>query len=248
MPAAFYPNSVLRTRLVARVLRSADVVVLLAQSELAAYSEFVPEARLQIIANAIKEHPTAAVAEKAFSGPLRLTYVGRLVATKGVADCVAAARLLSDSGRDFTLTIAGTGPQEDELRFQAGELVDKNQIQFLGAVHGEAKERLWRESHVFVFPTCHLEGLPYSLLEAMAAGTVPVTTRMGAQPDVISERVHGFFIPPADPDALFNAVVRLADDRQLLSSMSRNCEQRIRDRYTVDRLSTEFAEVYRSLA
>ncbi|MFM8858257.1 MAG: glycosyltransferase family 4 protein [Actinomycetota bacterium] len=247
MPTALYPKSAARTRLVSYVLRSADSVILLAQSELAAYSAFVPGARLRIIANAISADPAGKETEKPNTGPLRLTYVGRLVDTKGIADCLAAAKLLSDAGHDFILTIAGAGPQEHQLKQQACRLIETDKVRFLGSVHGEAKASLWRESHIFVFPTSHLEGLPYSLLEAMAAGAVPITTRMGAQPDVIEDGVHGLFVPPADPEALYDAIVSLADNRELLSSMSRRSQQRIRDQYTVDRLATEFGEVYRSL-
>lgn len=247
LPTAFCSNSVLRKHLLTWVLGTADIVVLLARSEIAAYSEFAPAARVQIIPNATTVGPLGESTDKSFSGPLRLVYVGRLVPTKGVADCLAAAQRLKDAGREFTLTIAGTGPQEGELRLQAETLVEDRLVHFVGALHGEAKDKLWRESHVFLFPTFHLEGLPYALLEAMAAGAVPITTRVGAHPDVMGDGVHGLFVPPADPAALYDAIARLDDDRQLLASMSHMSGERIRDRYTVNRLGSDFSGVYRSL-
>lgn len=247
MPAALYAGSVARTRFVASVLRGANVVVLLAKSELMAYSAFVPDVRLQIIANAVQLNQQAELPKSSTSGPIRLAYMGRLVSTKGVADCIAAAQLLRDSGRDFTLTIAGSGPEEDELRKQATALSQVGVVDFVGALSGREKDELWRNSDVFVFPTFHLEGLPYSLLESMAAGTVPITTRVGAQPDVIEDGVHGLFVPPHNPRALFEAILKLDDDRQLLHAMSDRGRARVRDYYGTNRLAEDFRGLYRSL-
>ena len=247
MPQSLYAGSAARTRFVASVLRSAQVVVLLASAELEAYSAFVPDVRLQLIANAVQLKHHAELPRSLAGGEIRLAYVGRLVSTKGTADCIIAAQLLSDSGRDFKLTIAGTGPEEHALKAQAAALIREGKVEFVGAVSGEKKEKLWRESDLFVFPTFHLEGLPYSLLESMAAGTVPITTRAGAQPDVIEDGVHGLFVPPHDPQALFEAIVRLDDDRQLLASMSQRGMERVRGHYSTDRLAQDFQGLYRSL-
>jgi glycosyltransferase involved in cell wall biosynthesis len=246
-PQDLYRSGFLRDQFVRRVLTSASVVVLLATSELAAYSRFVPQADLRVIANGMSVSPQLMAARGVRSGPLRLTYLGRLVATKGVADCIEAARLLVASGRDVTLRIAGGGPQEAALRAKAAELVDNGAVEFVGPKFGADKDRLWCETDVFVFPTSHAEGLPYALLESMAAGAVPITTRAGAAPDVIEAGVHGLFVPAADPRALCDAVIELDDDRARLARMSQQCAALIRRDYSVERLSGDFAAVYRSL-
>lgn len=248
LPQSFYQSGFLRDQVLRRVLRAADVVVLLARSELEAYSAFVPGQRLTLIANGTEVHdaPTA-LPRRAGAAPLRLTYVGRFVATKGVAECIAAAHLLDGAGRDFTLRIAGAGPQEPSLRAAADPLIRTGKVQFVGPTFGADKDALWRDTDVFLFPTSHREGLPYALLESMAAGAVPITTRVGAHPDVVVEGVHGLFIEPGDARALFDAIVTLDDDRLRLASMSRDAMVHIRRDYSVERLSAEFDELYRSL-
>lgn len=248
MPQDLYRCSVLRDQFVRRVMKSASVVVLLAASELEMYSQFVPGVHLRVIANGMSISPQLMRTDGVRRGPLRLTYLGRLVATKGVAECIEAARLLMDSGREFTLTIAGSGPQQAALRTQAAPLVDKGIIEFVGAKFGDEKDQLWCETDLFVFPTNHAEGLPYALLESMAAGAVPITTRVGAAPDVIEEGVHGLFVPAGYPQALCEAIIKLDDDREGLFRMSQECIARIRQGYSVDRLGAEFADLYRSLA
>lgn len=247
LPADLFQGAFLRDQFVRWVFRAADVVVLLARSELDFYSNFLPGVRLTLIANGTAVDHHAALPQRTGNLPLRLAYVGRLVPTKGVAECIAAAQILRDSGRDFTLTIAGSGPQESELILLAGALVDEKLVEFVGPRFGDAKDEIWRQSDLFVFPTSHAEGLPYSLLESMASGAVPITTRVGAQPDVVEEGVHGLFIPPGDPRALSDAIARLDDDRELLSAMSERAALRIRNDYSVERLSREFGDLYRSL-
>lgn len=247
LPQHLFKSRFARDQFVRRVLRAASVVVLLGNSEVDAYSSFLPGVPLRVIPNGIAVDMQASLPERASHTPLQLAYVGRLVPDKGVAESIAAAHLLRDAGREFKLTIAGAGPQEQELKTAAGTLIQENLVEFVGARFGEAKDELWRDTDVFVFPTSHAEGLPYSLLESMAAGAVPITTRVGAQPDVISEGVHGLFIPPGNPEALFDAIVMLDDDRQRLLEMSRESILRIRRNYSVERLSAEFGDLYRSL-
>jgi glycosyltransferase involved in cell wall biosynthesis len=247
LPKSLYPGGYARTLFVARILRAAQAVVLLGKSELAAYSEFAPEVRLHVIANAIKLDPQVKFREVPAIGPLHLTFVGRLAKTKGVAECIEAARLLKNAGRNFRLTVAGSGPEETALKERAKALGLEDDVEFVGAVFGADKDRLWRESDLFLFPSFHHEGLPYALLESMAAGTVPITTRVGAQPDVMEDGAHGLFVPSKNPQALFDAIVRLDDDRMLLLAMSQHAIVRIREQYCIDRLSSQFRELYRSL-
>jgi glycosyltransferase involved in cell wall biosynthesis len=100
---------------------------------------------------------------------------------------------------------------------------------------------------VLLLPTYHREGLPYALLEGMAAGLVPVVTRVGAIPDVVEPDVHGLFVPPRDPEALARALDALAADRALLARMSGASRERVATSYSVERLAGDFTALYRVL-
>ena len=119
-----------------------------------------------------------------------------------------------------------------------------DRIEFPGSVFGAEKWRLWLDSDVFVFPTYHTEGLPYSLLEAMAAGCVPVTTPVAAIPDVMRDREHGLFVPIKDASALALAVAALDDDRAGLFRMAEAARRRALEHYTVARLGDDFRKLY----
>ena len=118
-----------------------------------------------------------------------------------------------------------------------------DRVHFLGSVFGEKKRRLWLDSDLFVFPS-HTEGLPYSLLEAMAAGCVPLTTPVAAIPDVMRDREHGVFVPVNDAMALAEAVAGLDDDRASLVRMAEAARRRVVTQYTVARLADDLRKLY----
>lgn len=249
LPQDMFRGKVWRTWLLGKVLRSADLVVLLAQVEQEAYRRFVPGVRLEVIANAID--PGTLVQhrlEAATSGPLHVVYVGRIAENKGVFEAVAALGQLRDQGRMMRLTIAGGGPDEARLRALVAELSLDDRVHFAGPLYGEAKDALWRSAHVFAFPTYHREGLPYALLEAMAVGAVPITTRVGAIPDVLSDGVEGLVIEPKDTAAMTDALRRFDDDRSLVARMAQAGRARVLLNYTVSRLAEDFRRAYLRLA
>jgi len=244
LPEEFFGGHRLLTEMLRWVLRQPDVVVLLASCELSAYRRFLPRARLTVIANAVdteglgQERPV-----RSRNAPLRVVYIGRLADGKGIPDIVDAVRILRDRGVTVMLSIAGSGPLEQELRKLVSMAGLGDRVSFVGAVFGSAKDRLWLQSDVFAFPTLR-EGLPYAILESMAAGAVPVTTRVGAIPDVAINKIHGLFVSPHDPGAVADAIQWLDSHRDELEAMSVAGRHRIDECYTVPRLAGDFARLY----
>jgi glycosyltransferase involved in cell wall biosynthesis len=249
LPREFFAGNRTLTKLLRRILCWPDAVVLLAKSEMTAYAEFAPRARLFRIANAVTPHEVDLRAERyAQNRPLKLAYLGRLAVNKGILETIEAVRILRDRGVDVDLTIGGSGAAEGEISraINAGSLGDR--VHLAGAISGDVKQRLWDEADVFAFPTYHREGLPYALLEAMAAGAVPVVSPVGAIPDVMQHEVHGLFVPAHDPPAVATALERLARDRQLLHRLAVAARKRVIEQYSVARLAEELGRVYAQLA
>jgi glycosyltransferase involved in cell wall biosynthesis len=247
LPGEFFAGKRARTALLRRVLTWPDTVVVLAQSELAAYGEFAPRARLLRIANAVSPGEAELRAERYVAPrPLRIAYLGRLAADKGIFETLTAARILRDRGIAVHVTIAGSGAARDEIAraIETDRLGDRAYL--VGALFGSAKQQLWQDADVLALPT-YREGLPYALLEAMAGGAVPVTTPVGAIPDVVQDGVHGLLVPARDPQALANALERLATDRQLLHRLALAARARVVEHYSVARMAREFAALYASL-
>jgi glycosyltransferase involved in cell wall biosynthesis len=200
--------------------------------------------RVHLVPNAIDPSGLAdRVRPYNMNGPLKLAYVGRLVRGKGLFEIVDALATLKRAGHRFTLCIAGEGPDLSELitACERGDL--GNRVEFLGSVFGADKCRLLLDSDLFVFPS-YTEGLPYSLLEAMAAGCVPITTPVAAIPDVMRDGQHGVFVPVKDADALASTVAALDNDRERMQRMAEAARRRVLERYTVVRLADDFRKLY----
>lgn len=231
-------------------LLASDVVAVLSSGTLYFHKAFDPRIAVELVPNAIDTTGLLNVARyiSETAQPLRLVYVGRIIRSKGLLDVLEALGQLKIEGLQFNLKIAGSGTDEALMREAVLRLDLVSEVTFLGPVFGDAKNKLWLESDLLVFPTYHNEGLPYSILESMAGGCVPITCQVAAIPDVMQDGVHGLFVPAHNPAALAKAILRLNDDRQELQRMSLAGRERIKEQYTVDRLADRFGEIYKRLS
>jgi glycosyltransferase involved in cell wall biosynthesis len=245
----FCGPSRLMKRILSWTLTWPDVVVVISQVELESATALAPRQRIELLPNGARcAEILAAGRPPADAAALRLLYIGRLVPTKGIFESIEALKLLRARGIEARLTIAGSGPVDAELRQSAATHGVQDLVTFAGATFGEAKLRLLAAADVLMLPTYHLEGLPYALLEGMAAGLVPIVTRVGAIPDVVMPEVHGIFVPPRDPQAVAAALAALHADRAALERMGAASCERVTTHYSVERVAGDFTALYRALA
>lgn len=247
LPENFFTGRPALTRFLRMTLGWPDLVVLLAQCELEAYRRFVPRQALALLPNGVDVVPFQQVERAPRDEALRLAYLGRIADGKGLTESLAALKLARVHGLDVRLSIAGEGPQKAALQEECRRQGLDDDVVFIGSVWGEAKVRLLADSDVLVL-TSDSEGLPYALLEGMAAGLPAIATRVGAIPDVIQDGVNGILVPRQDAVAIFHAIDRFANDRDLLEAMSRAAAARVAQHYALPRLARDFAHAYAALA
>ena len=171
--------------------------------------------------------------------------VGNLYPVKGHLDLIRSARAIVRQHPTAHVVILGRGALHDTLVAEAEELGIRDRIHLLG-YRDNVKEWLGTMD-VFTMPSLS-EGLPLSLLEAMAAGIPPVVTQVGGMPEVVRDGETGFIVPPGDGAALADRISFLLGNPPLATKMgiaSRDC---ILDRFTVDRMAAEYRDVYRQAA
>lgn len=226
-------------------LRLPESIIVLARRELEAYRQFVPKQNVLLLPNAIDPLPLARLPERpADAKPgLHLLYLGRLARDKGLYETLHGLRLARLRGIQAHLVIAGSGAEEEGLRRCVRELQLENDVVFFGPAFGADKLRLLGESDVLLLPS-YAEGLPYALLEGMAAGLPAIATPVGAIPDVMSDGRHGLLVPPRDTHAIARAIAQLAVDPEGVARMGAAARQRIVSAYSIRRLANDFAALY----
>jgi glycosyltransferase involved in cell wall biosynthesis len=144
-----------------------------------------------------------------------------------------------------TLTVAGYGSEEGKLKALAASLgVDG--IRFVGRVEPEAVPALYASADVFLNAAI-IDNQPVSVLEAFASGLPVVSTGTGDIAAMLRHGEAGVLVPPQDPAALAAAVIGLLDDPQRALMLARRARTEV-ETYTWDRISAEWAEVYRKEA
>ncbi|MGB9802180.1 MAG: glycosyltransferase [Desulfofundulus sp.] len=98
---------------------------------------------------------------------------------------------------------------------------------------------------VFVLPST-TEGLPLTILEAMAAGKPVIASRVGGLPEVVVDGETGFLVPPGDPQALARALAQLLVNRQKAEEMGQKGKQRVMQHFTVQTMVRKIEEEYKA--
>lgn len=154
--------------------------------------------------------------EPAADKPFRVLSVGRLVAKKGHDLLIQAGRLAAGKELPLEIRIAGEGPMEAELRQAADEAPGSGcQVRFLGPLSGEQVLEELASAHLFALacrrlPEGDMDGIPTSLMEAMAMELPVLTTRLSGIPELVEDGRHGRLVEPEDLVGLAKALTELA--------------------------------------
>ena len=167
--------------------------------------------------------------------------VGSLYPVKGHLDLIRAARTIVMQRPTTHVVILGRGTLYDALTAEAEALGIRDRIHLLG-YRQDVKEWLGAMD-VFTMPSLS-EGLPLSLLEAMAAGLPPVVTEVGGMPEVVRDRETGFIVPPRNVESLANRISLLLGNPALATRMGVAARDRIVDRFTLDQMVAAYRDVY----
>jgi glycosyltransferase involved in cell wall biosynthesis len=174
----------------------------------------------------------------------KIIFVGRLVTEKGVPVLLRAAGKLTAEFPDISVDLVGAGPIEEELKQMIGNLGLYGKVRFLGRLDNVAN--VLKTADIYVQPSLN-EGLPNSLLEAMASGLPVVVTNVGGMPDVVTDGVEGFVVEPSNIDALAVALERLLHDSELRKKMGARCREKIQQDYSLDSVTDNYIALYKRL-
>lgn len=185
--------------------------------------------------------PLAEQTRCAIPGSLRLLYAGRLDRGKGIFELPLIDDALRERGVRVKWTVAGGGPDEEELRARWKGAPD---VRWAGVLSNQQTLGLMAEHDVFVLAS-RAEGLPVALLECMSVGLVPVVSDVsGGVRELVIPGANGYLLPMGDVGGFAEAIAILDADRYALDELSSGARRRIADRYGIERQVAGYQDLF----
>ena len=182
-------------------------------------------------------------------GRWRLLQAGRLIEKKGLKTTLRAFARFRKEFPEARLIIAGEGPQLEELQSLARELQIDRAVDFAGFVSQEGLRELLYSSHIFLHPSetgrdGNQEGVPNSMLEAMATGLPVFATRHGGIPEAVENSVSGILVDDREHRALADALIDCAKDPMRLLAMGRAASESVAKNFNQTEQTRRLEEIY----
>lgn len=187
---------------------------------------------------------SASAAAASEPGERRIIAVANLVAIKGHEWLIRAVPRIRAAHPTARVVLVGDGPCRTPLERLARELGVAAVVTFTGSLADPVP--LVRGSAVFVLPSLE-EGLPVALLEALALGIPVVASRAGGIPEVVDDGRTGLLVPPGDPVALGDAVVRVLGDAGLARGLVQAGAETVRTRFLASAVVPRIERLYSEL-
>jgi glycosyltransferase involved in cell wall biosynthesis len=167
--------------------------------------------------------------------------VARLDWQKGFESLLAAVRQLSGRFAGLKVVIIGEGPDRQAIE----QTIERHGLRDAVLLAGQQSNMpgVYAAIDIFVLPSLN-EGLPMTVLEAMAASRPVIATRVGAIPKVVEDGKTGLLINPGDTAGLRDAMARLLSDAELCRRMVAQAHEWVARHYTADAMARQYRVMY----
>jgi len=174
---------------------------------------------------------------------LKVLFLSRIERVKGVYETIEAFESLKLHNPNIKLTIAGTG---SELEAVKNHIKNKsiNDIEFLGWITGDKKVEAFNTSDIYLLPSYHGEGLPCSILEAMAIGLPIITTNVGGIKDFFEEGIMGYLVKMKDSDDISHKLQLLINTPENMKTMGKYNLNYAEKRFTPEQVGARLEDIY----
>ena len=224
----FYAGAGSLKQIITATLNKADLVLVLSKEWKEKISSISSNENIEILYN------PAVIKEQAESGEGAI-FMGRLGQRKGVYDIIEAAKCLTSN---TIINLYGDGS------LKLPPLPDN--IKIHGWVSGEKKDEVFKNAAMLILPSYN-EGLPVSILEAMAYGLPVIATPVGGIPEAVKDSVNGFLIEAGDYKALAQKIDLLTNDKTLREKMGTESYKMAKEKFDVKIILKKLGRKYDDL-
>lgn len=239
---------------VQREIESATAVVTISEYHRSYIAELCPgiaPAEIAVVHCGIEPGTLAHPSAEPAAGPLRIVSVGRAVEKKGHRYLIDACHRLAAAGVDFRCDmVVGDGQLRADLQDQIESLELGNFVSLLGAQSEDAVFELLGASHVFVLASVvatsgDRDGIPVSLMEAMACELPVVSTAVAGIPELVEHEVSGLLVAERDSAALADALRRLLEDEALRHRLGKRGRETVLEHFDAGASAARMADLFR---
>ncbi|MBZ0258546.1 glycosyltransferase family 4 protein [bacterium] len=167
--------------------------------------------------------------------------VGRLAPIKGYDKLIKAFAQVHASLPSSHLVLIGDGPEKAALQLLAKQFRVEKAIHFTGFL-GDIRPALWALD-LYVCSS-HSEGVPHTILEAMAAGVPVVSTRVGGVESIMTHNQHGVFLDGLDESNVANTILTVASDKDRMNEYARNAHENISANFSEELMVNKIIAMY----
>lgn len=182
--------------------------------------------------------------------PVRLCMLSRLIKQKGIYEYYAASQIVLEKSPKSTIEfhLYGKPDLANPLAIKEEEILRWNQkANFKWHGHAENNLEVFKISDIAVLPSYYGEGIPKCLIEAAACGLPIITTNMPGCREIVKDGINGILVPPRDPQALAQAILKLAQDKELRKNMGTAGRKMVENEFSSERVNRETIMLYQSL-
>jgi glycosyltransferase involved in cell wall biosynthesis len=172
-----------------------------------------------------------------------ILYTGRLDYHKGVIDLVRSMKLVTRNVPNAKLVIMGKGPLLSSIRKEIADLDLQKSVEVRGFLTQEEVLNVSLHASIFVLPSYH-EGLPTSVLEAMACQLAVIATSVRGNIDIVKNGETGILVPPREPKALACAITYLLQNRDQREKLAKRGRKLVEEKFTLDKLADGVLSAY----
>jgi glycosyltransferase involved in cell wall biosynthesis len=240
----------LHRRLIGFILRGATRVVVLSEVWRSRVQAIEPRAAVEVVPNSVDCRALEALSDRPARECRRILFLANFCERKGHFDALEALAMLVPRFPDVRLALGGEDRDAGtraRLEQEAHRLGVQRNLEFLGIVSGESKERALREADILILPS-HTENMPVSVIEGMAAGLPVIATRVGAVGEMLRDGETGFLIEARDAGALAERLARLLSDAALARRLGRNAQRHARATWDAEVVAERNLALYATVA
>ncbi|HPD58020.1 MAG TPA: glycosyltransferase family 4 protein [Smithellaceae bacterium] len=240
-----YPHASLGwKRRIKSLLEDSNIVICLSYSWKTAIINVAPKSNITVVHNATVLPEIGEKSRKA-SKTVYITFLGLIGERKGIFDLLEVILRLIMDGRNIHLTVGGNGDivrLHKEIELQGL----KNHVTYAGWIVGDAKDKLLRNTDIFVLPS-YGEGMPMSILEAMSYAIPVIATNVGGIPELIKDGESGYLVEPGNLDQLLEKMKKLIADENMRLSMGEKGRYTVEKDFSLSEIANKIDDVYESL-